>query len=43
MKLLITALLILAVAAVFAAAMLAKSEMDQLDQNGDPIDQDEPL
>lgn len=43
MHIILTALLILAVAAVFTAAMMAKSEMDKLDQNGDPIDQDEPL
>lgn len=38
---LITGLICIAAVGVFAAAMLAKAEMDTRDQNGDPIDQDE--
>lgn len=40
-QIILTALLILAAAALCGAAMLAKSEMELLDQNGDPIEQDE--
>lgn len=35
------ALLACGVAALAAAGWLAKSEMDALDENGDPIEQDE--
>lgn len=38
---LITGLICIAAVGAFAAGMLAKAEMDTLDQNGDPIDQEE--
>lgn len=37
----ITGLILLAVAAVATAGWLAKSEMDNRDENGDPIEKDE--
>lgn len=38
---LITALIGLAIVVVMIVGLMAKSEMDLLDQNGDPIEQDE--